>query len=228
MESLNSAKTKSEILFEQFCYLNNIECNRIDTSTTRTPDYEINTNQKKIIIEVKELTPNNDDREWENLEFDTIGSAITCTPGDRVRIKIRNASPQLKAGTDNGKHPSILVLYGDGMLNAFLSDYEIRVAMYGFEQYNYNIPNDKSLPLCFVGSTFGSKKTMRETEKRYISAIAVMKYEENGSILLSVYHNCFAINPILLTDLPATVKHYRLKQVYANRTPVWECFSNNI
>lgn len=56
-------KTLSETLFELFCADSNISCKRIATETDiKTSDYELSFDEQLLIAEIKECTPNEDEK----------------------------------------------------------------------------------------------------------------------------------------------------------------------
>jgi len=67
-----SAPNVSERLFEAFCRDAQIECVRIPQSTAKTPDYLITVDGNEIVCEVKQIEPNDADRQdgaaWENYD----------------------------------------------------------------------------------------------------------------------------------------------------------------
>jgi SET domain-containing protein len=79
-------KTKSQTLFKKFCNIHGILFKSIPyKKDERAPDYEIMINSQKIIVEVKQIDPNEEEikktdelREKKSVIMDTI-------PGGRVR-----------------------------------------------------------------------------------------------------------------------------------------------
>ena len=79
-------RNESEILFKKFCSMHGILFRSIPCEKDeKTPDYEIVINNQKIIVEVKQIDPNEDEikktdelREKKSIIMDTI-------PGWRVR-----------------------------------------------------------------------------------------------------------------------------------------------
>ena len=126
--------TQSEHLFEQFCGQHHIRCCRLPTANARTPDYAIYLSRRKVVVEVKEISPNREELEARRLARIGQFVVVSSTPGDRVRSKISKAIPQLKAAT-KGRFPGLLVLLDTGFAAEHTSSYNIRVAMHGFETY---------------------------------------------------------------------------------------------
>jgi hypothetical protein len=78
------AKTQSETSFEKFCANLGISCKRISEEHGKTPDYELTIDERKIIVEVKEITPNDEERESGRLLDERgYGNVLSNTPGDR-------------------------------------------------------------------------------------------------------------------------------------------------
>ncbi|MEN6375864.1 MAG: hypothetical protein ABFD75_13945 [Smithella sp.] len=125
------AKTASEIYFENFCADLGIRLTRIPETNSKTPDYEFTIDGQLIVVEVKEIISNKEEQESVRvLNERGYGNVISSTPGDRVRKKISESSPQIRAQA-KGKYPSLLVLFDHGLDADHLDPYCIRVAMYG-------------------------------------------------------------------------------------------------
>jgi len=193
-------KTQSEKWFELMCGEKKVPFTRIQESDLQTPDYEIELNGQRVIVEVKEILPNPEEKaSLEKLERDGVGLATGGTPGGRVRNKINSASGQIKARTE-GRLPSILVLcdirYGCGQIGRHLDPDNIRVAMEGLDQVIVAVPNDPQKSPYSIGTKSGSKKKMTETDNTSISAIGVLYTPPNQPISILVYHNRHASVPI--------------------------------
>ncbi|MEI8141156.1 MAG: hypothetical protein WCI03_14985 [bacterium] len=105
--------TTSEQLFEKFCGMNAIQYERIPTTDDETPDYAITLCGTRVIVEIKELTPNEDDKKVIQKSKTALPGECVCwggTLGKRVRHKIESAKHQLKR-LAAGKFPGVLLLY---------------------------------------------------------------------------------------------------------------------
>jgi hypothetical protein len=102
-------KTKSEMLFEQFCLDNGIKCQRIKEQESKSPDYEAWFGEHRMIVEVKQLDESKTDRQIRNQGRKRGIASYWDDPGRRVRIKIDSARKQLKALSD-GIHPTLFTL----------------------------------------------------------------------------------------------------------------------
>ena len=134
------SQTVSEREFEAFWRLRSIPLTRIPEGDTQTPDYEITLGSERIIVEVKETSPNREELESRRLVAARgYGIAIGGTPGDRVRKMISSASAQLKARAQR-KLPTLLVVFDEGRVAGHVEGFQIRVAMYGLEQILLAVP----------------------------------------------------------------------------------------
>jgi len=78
-------RTLSEQLFETYCDRRRIRWRRVVEGNSRTPDYEVFLPHRKVIVEVKETTPNPEEQRAAK-ELEQKGFAVgSITPGDRVR-----------------------------------------------------------------------------------------------------------------------------------------------
>jgi hypothetical protein len=204
-------RTSSEREFEAFCRIRGIPLERIPEADTRTPDYEIAIGSERVIVEVKETSPNPEELESQRLVKERgYGKAIGGTPGDRVRKMIRSASAQLKARSQ-GVLPALLVVFDQGRVAGHVEGFHIRVAMYGLEQIYIAVPPLGVGRPYATGSGHGPKRKMTETDNTSVSAIAALVMTGPDSHILYVYRNRFArvpLNPRLLQ--PFGVKHYDL------------------
>lgn len=193
----------SELLFEDFCWQSGIRCDRLAAQEVasgvfpKTPDYELLIGGRTIIVEVKEITQNEEERESERLlKKRGYGNVLRSTPGARVRKKINDASPQIRKRT-LGRFPGILALYEYDQMPRHLQPYHIKTAMYGLEVMAIEIPANPSINPYSTGTRFGPSKKMTQDANTSISAIAVLVVTPPaGFIQLRLFHNRYAAVPI--------------------------------
>lgn len=201
-------KAISEKIFEELCARLGIFWRRVPESNSQTPDYELILDSTTVIVEVKEITANAEERESNRLLEDrSYGNVICGTPGDRVRKKITDCSAQIKARTA-GKHPSMLVVFDSGRVAGHVDPYNIRVAMYGLEQIYIAVPLIGAGSPYATGIGHGPKRKMTADCNTSVSAIGALFMTEPDSFKLHVYHNCFAHVPL---D-PALLKRHGVAQ----------------
>ena len=213
--------TQSEQLFEQFCEQHRIRCCRLPTADAQTPDYAIYLLRRKVVVEIKEISPNREELEAQRLARLGQFVAVSSTPGDRVRSKISKAVPQLKMAT-KGRFPGLLVLLDTGFAAEHTSSYNIRIAMHGFETHYLGVPQDPSQPVYLKDKDFGSGKKTTPSNNTSLSAIAVLS-NQAASPTMKIYHNPHAKVPLPLTSFVRYgVKQYGLQPKYPGQVPDWQ------
>lgn len=220
-----SEKTISESLFEQFCESNGISYERIATGSidgVKAPDYVALVCGQKVVTEVKQIDPNKEElqhlqelttKDWGSFEW--YGDSAS-----RVRKKISDAMPQIRAGRED-KFPSLLVLYNNTSISQHLTDrFSILTAMYGREALVVALPRDREPFL--INVKFGGQRKVSQNYNTSLSAVAVMHKSEDSIVRLDVYHNIYArikFNPNLLRI--QSVKHYSLGEMESSRFQDW-------
>ena len=186
-------KTKSEILFEKFCQENGIACKKIPESSSETADYEIKVKLQAMICEVKELTPNKEDKRLRK-ELDEKGYTgihVRKISG-RLSENIKKAAKKLKH-YENLNVPLIVAVYDNILFDGSrvqksIDHWDIDQAMYGIDTGYYLM---SARGISFNGFRHGPKKRMTLTEKKYVSAVFLLK-ESDGGVKVDIYHNYFA------------------------------------
>ena len=148
----------------------------------------------EVIVEVKEFKPNKEEQDSNRLMAERgYGTALSHTPGDRLRKKIAGCSAQIKGRTD-GKHPSLLVVLDSPFGHA--DPYNIRVAMYGLEQIHIAVPPIGMGSPHRTGMSYGPKRKMTPKHNTSISGIGRLFMTGPAQVSLEVYHNRFASMPL--------------------------------
>jgi hypothetical protein len=198
---MSDQKTMSEEVFEDFCARRGIVCHRVPEGEARTPDYELICGDVQIVVEVKEIAANREERESDRVLAERgYGNVLSHTPGERVRKKVADCSPQIKARTV-GIHPSILVVFERGRVVGHVDAYNIRVAMYGLEQIYLAVPPIGAGSPYATGIGHGPKRKMTSEHNTSISAIGALFKTGPNETHLHVYHNRFAYVPLQPTLL---------------------------
>ena len=189
--------TESEIKFEQFCNAHKIKFDKIDTGQSPTPDYDIFVNSQKIVVEVKELQANDEDKKaLQDIEIQKSAIWVIHRVGDKIRYKLGDAKRQLE-GRAKGICPSMLVLYDDRPFPVRgIFSYEILVAMYGWETIDLHIPEKLGEPVTFGKHRFGKGKKFRKGVHTYISGLAILSESTSDLLHLDIYLNDYADKPL--------------------------------
>src|SRR2546429_7233978 len=105
--------TVSEQYFLDYCRARRYKVKRItpEDKAGRFPDYETTTPAGSVIVEIKEFTPNDEDKAFAaTLEKEGKASFENRSIGRRVRKAIIDSAPQLRRYKDTSL-PEILLLY---------------------------------------------------------------------------------------------------------------------
>lgn len=215
-------RTLSEVLFEQFCRDKGIGCKPVTVGRKRTPDYDIYLPRRKVVTEVKEITPNPTERAAEAALRRGKFSVVSITPGERVRGKIADASPQIKARAKY-RYPGLLVLFDNSFLTRHLDPYQIRVAMYGFETVVFAVPRNIRESPYPINRKYGPRRKMTPTHNTSISAVGILAAPQNGEVNLIVYHNDHAAQPLSPTLFARYgVRQFELEQDQPGTIADWK------
>ncbi|HSM98443.1 MAG TPA: hypothetical protein VLS47_05455 [Gallionella sp.] len=215
-------RTQSEKLFELFCRGNNIRCNPVKVGKKRTPDYDIFLPRRKVVTEVKEITPNPNERAAETALRLKKWAVVSSTPGERIRGKITDASPQIRRRTKR-RYPGLIVLFETGLISRHLDPYQVRVAMYGLETIVVAVPRNPNASPYPIDRKFGPRRKMTPEHNTAVSAIGILSAQQNGMPALVIYHNAHAALP-LRQELFSRygVRQFKLAQPSPGAIADWE------
>jgi hypothetical protein len=179
-------RTKSELLFERYCGERGYQSEQIEPEPKagRSPDYRVMTPAGRVIVEIKEFTPNEEDKRIVDALKKLGHAAYERRLGKRVRKAIHGAAPQLRRYEDT-LLPEVLLLHDniydnpklDGhwpfARNEYLEPLAIEAAMFGSPQIRFRL-NCKRTAIDSTGSSHGGGRQFTETERLYIGAVAVL------------------------------------------------------
>ena len=191
--------TESETLFQRLCKKKGLLFDRIEAESGKTPDYLIKIGDTCIVVEIKEFEANTDesttvhDISMNSGKFHTFDTQVTL--GNAVRRKIKKAGPQIRRKTA-GKLPSMLILYNKCLLKNPANDYEVRVAMYGFDAIVFSVSQNMTERCHAVGYKSAGNRQMTETCNTSISSVGILKQKAAYDPELTVYHNAYAAIPL--------------------------------
>ncbi len=196
----------SEILFESFCNKRQIKYEKITTSEHRTPDYKVILSGIEVIVEIKQIDMNPDEkREYDKFRKGGI-AAGSNTIGKRVGKKISDANQQLSK-LAKGRLPTICIIYDNTPLGYHTDLNNIRFGMYGLATAIIAKPSDRRVRPYIKEWKFGTKRKMTRATNTSTSAVAAMFREiENPEHppYLIVYHNVYAkvpLNPEIIAKI---------------------------
>lgn len=190
-----SEKTLSEQLLEEWFDQNQIEWRRIRVAITpgyRRPDYAIRVSGKRCIIEVKQIVPNDKDKEIVEKARSGIIEARWVAPGKILRPAIRSAEGQLRKFSTRG-FPTIICVF-DKTASFHGEEFHVRAAMYGDETLRFAVPVGSDTAQ-FIGSGPGRNAMLRRDECTTVSAVAILRQYSTG-LTIDLFHNPHAAVPI--------------------------------
>jgi hypothetical protein len=220
--------THSEQRFFDYCAARcyTAECISTEPNVRRTADFRVQGSGVATIVEVEELTANEDDlREHEAFKINgsCSGGGII---GSRARRHIRDAADQLKSHRAEAL-PSVIVLYDnirfDGARPCFpyadLQSFHIDAAMFGFIQATVTLSGGSTQ--CSKPDKAGGSRTATKSEKRYVSAVCVLY--DLSDLFMVTYHNFFAEHPLPVTMFRGPLDAHFAKPTNPDLCPgVWK------
>jgi len=183
--------TLSEDMFEKFYHENSFEFSRIMTeSNIKTPDYDVFPKGNRVVVEVKELQTNNDDKAaWREARKRGVFAAWS-DPSSRIRQKIGEAYKQLKCRSE-GLSPAVLVLFDNGTFGG-IDATDIKNAMYGDETVHVTHSSDGNIDIVPLQ---GGGRKCTENDNRSLSAVSLL-WSIGNTVQLSIFHNVFTKCPL--------------------------------
>ncbi len=215
-----NSKTKSELLFEQFCDENSIPYAQIDQSDYRTPDYEVHFGEQRVVIEVKQIDANKNERKIQERLPKLRRIGIKERSDERVRHAIDAAHEQLK-NRSQGMLPAILVLYDNSPFKSIDST-DIKNAMYGNETVILYVSDDNDESFSEIkNGGFGSGRKFTKVDNTTISGIAKL-YMFGMTLRCDIFHNQYAKCPFDPSWLRrSTVTHLKLEPQLPGKIQEW-------
>lgn len=213
-------KTLSERLFEEFCRGHGLSFDPVTRAACRTPDYDVWFGDRQVVVEVKQLEPNAEDRA-QLLKLEAGGPAtFGGEAGKRVRQEITDAKKQLRSRA-KGRFPGLLVLYNTAPLISYLDPMFILLAMYG--ELTATIDRSSNAEKRTIQAlSFGRKRSVSTSQNTTISAVCVLVENPEGHPTLTFYHNRFAALPFDPSWLRGElVRHYVLTTPSAKEFEFW-------
>jgi hypothetical protein len=213
------SQTTSEKLFELFCDSNGVTWTRVKVGNSQTPDYEVQRSGVLAIVEVKELTSNDDDKALLK-ELEDEGSAAGWSDAPkRIRNKIGAAVDQLKAH-NLANRPAVLLLFANGIFYG-ISGSDIRDAMYGDEVVSVPMKPDGTPGQMSV--RLGKGGRCQPKLNTSLSAIALMHSFDGTSSQLDIFHNTYARIPLSPATFAGVATQFTIDMAQAKTSwPPWK------
>jgi hypothetical protein len=198
------SRTISETLFERLCLANSVPCEPIACGRVRTPDFAIRLNAVRVVCEIKQIDPNAED--LAEAKMVSAGEAVGRFFANRLRLKLKDVSPQLKAASLAG-YPTLLVVYDNTPFKAYTDHFDVVQAMFGVHSVTVSFPEDAGSPPLASKPFFGGNRGLTPRHNTSVSALAILDGGPIAQPTLRVYHNPYAsviLRPEILAVLPVT------------------------
>jgi hypothetical protein len=198
-------RNKSELVFEDYCRERGYQAERItpEVNAGQFPDYHLVTPAGPVIVEMKEFTANEADKRFVETLNKEGRADYRRSPGKRVYNAIKDAAPQLRRYRDTA-FPEVLLVYDNIVVegywplgrNDYLQPLDIAAGMFGSPVMRFWLDPDQK-PIDATDSTHGGSRQLTETERLYISAVAVLnEATETTPIQIDFFHNWFTTKPV--------------------------------
>lgn len=201
---------------------------RIDPNTVqnvKSPDYLIRLGCRRILVEVKQLDPSSDDRDYNRRILEGEEPEVReVRTKYRIRRKIDRAIPQLK----QRKHrfqPTILVLYSNLPLDGRqIQPHHILEAMYGDEGEIIALPDRYSANVMSLGRVFGGGRKVSPEYNSTLSSILNLYNDWNSGELCGIfYHNIYASARIKEKWVRGQrIRHFAIRKAHPSAFRDWE------
>lgn len=212
--------TISERLFESLCATHNVPCRRIPSGTSKTPDYEIILGAQRIVVEIKQLDENDEDKRINRALDATIANYGSSAPTARLRKQIAQGYRQLKSAAREGQQCLLITYNNSGFLN-FIDSFTVTTAMFGSFGFGLGLTTARQIAVTSHGF-LGGRKVTRNTCKQ-LSAIGVLNDTRADALSLEVYHNPYAVVPIPPSVIaPLAMSQFRHPEPHSGTFVSWE------
>ncbi len=200
--------TESEHLFKEYCLQKNISYERIAEREEKSPDFWVDLGDNKIVVEVKQIDPNDEEREVLSIPPEELSGEEVYhwgMPGERIRKKITSGLPQLRTFA-KCLHPTLLVIFnnirccGIEMWPELTDENAVKVAMYGIETALISPESAPEGGAKIIHRWHGHRRRLTAEHNTTLSGIAILE-KHNDLISLRVYHNYYAANPLSVESL---------------------------
>lgn len=193
--------TSSEELFLRYCDENGIDVQRVPAGDEPTPDFLLGIGGVEVACEVKQIEPNDVDKQiLEPPEDDARASGILVP--NRFRNKLKNISRQLRRASLQGR-PTLLVIVDITDLKLHAVHRNVIEAMFGEESVRITRFRDGSTNVS--RPYFGGNRRMTPDHNTSVSVVAVLEEVARSRLRLRTYHNRFArcpLSPTVFAGLP--------------------------
>jgi hypothetical protein len=196
LDPLGGHVTRSEEVFIRYLNERAYQHSLIPRAGGSTPDFDLNAGGVRVIAEVKELAPNDEDRAAVAALKANKATPVRTLDGRRIRRAIEEAAKQLRTRSADGV-PTMVIMYDNIIIdserpavrNYNLNADQIEWGMYGQRIVILEITGNSQI--IRSEDRRGGQRQLTADVKTYVSAVGVLTdFPERCT--LTVYHNYFA------------------------------------
>jgi hypothetical protein len=227
-------RTKSEMLFEELCKQHGIRCKQLPKADHKQPDYLLDLNGNRVIAEVKEISPNDADKQFvQDMKITGKASGILQpeTLARRIRNDISKSGKQINEYlTQYPNTPGLLVLFDNtGHIPTLFTDPNlIRQAMYGWEHVILETPcKEQSHSVINCGFAERNNAEVRRDKNLQLSALVTLHefidiHTQKRCLSLIFYHNQYAQSPFdPMWWMGVGIEHFKLEEKQEGQFQNW-------
>ena len=193
---MNDFDHEAEEFFAARCRERGITPRRIPKRNVPKPDFAIQIDGKTVIVEVKAIEPNKQDKQRKSAVRDGFSDTR------RIANKLKRANAQLQAYARRGI-PGIVNIVDYTDPGAVVVPYGIHVAMFGRDKLLLSVPrdwrdySDSPPPSRIEDLRSAGRETLTPEHNTSISALLVIHLKSPpDTFVCRLFHNHFAQNPI--------------------------------
>lgn len=192
-----STRGEAEKILEEWAAQHNIRFRRIREGCKKRPDYWLICPGEAIVVEVKDLAPNSEEKHFDR-ELEATGYAFhTSTPGCRLRKRIKKAAAKYPPWHKRGI-PCVTFVFNNTRFLSSTSGHQVYAAMFG--RLSFSVPVAGSEEETMFVAQDG---VLTPDSNTSTSAVAVNEWDRRTGFTMIVFHNPYAANELdHLASLP--------------------------
>ena len=182
--------TASEKLFEKACEGLALSIRRIREASRPRPDYKVTLDVGALVVEVKQVGSNADDkeREW---QLSTTGRSFGGVSLTRLRPLVAAANKQLRPWALRGI-PTVVALYDPHPFQLYTEDHHVR-SLFGDIGISMPVHGHDHAAQDVV---FARNQILSDRKNRSVSAVIAIREQFRAPIGLVLFHNPYSRIPL--------------------------------
>ena len=147
---------------------------RIEEDHARSADYRVSLQSLDLITEIKQLDPNDADRELKDV-WGTPESPGSVGPSDRIRSALADGYPQIKRSSE-GRLPTMIVVFNNSGSWNWIDTFAVSKAMFGAYGIVLTLQPDETIAV--TGYGYMGERTVTRNTLRSLSVVGALKRKQ--------------------------------------------------